>query len=225
MQASKGRHPRSRAERQLFEALDGSVARALAVASTDTGAMILAHEAAERFSAPHAVTVNGATRLSSNGMPAAGGRPSLFYRAPPAVGTGLRTRQHPFVSALPPRDDAALQHYGVQQLSEYARSALLGEASDYLVPSKGRARFDALLIRAQQAQLAQFIANELATQRPDAMWNFDDRRFHLAPVTGVGRVIDTNAWAEFIRFGGDPSAHGVELHAVPAVRAERAVTA
>ena len=79
-----------------------------------------------------------------------------------------------------------------------------------------------LLARVQQHQLARTVQNELrASKQPDAAWNWDERRFHLAPVTGHSkRVVPIGAWAEFIRKGGDPAPVG-GLDVVPDVLAER----
>ena len=53
------------------------------------------------------------------------------------------------------------------------------------------------------------------------MWNWNEERFHLAPVTGAQRIVPVDAWATFIRRGGDPSKAGMHLDILPEVYAER----
>ena len=113
----------------------------------------------------------------------------------------------------------------MQQLSDFARAQLLGELSDYLPSHRdegsARQRFNALLTRVQQHQIARTVQNELRASAPDARWNWDPQRVHLAPVTGSKRVIEVGAWAEFIRNGGDPASEGLDLAIFPDVIAER----
>jgi len=244
--AGKARHPRSRAERALLVDLEHTLSRSLAICSSEVGEDVLAMEASRvaaeaRTARTKAIAdivagaATGKVRLSSNGPP----RPSLFYEMPAAakLGTGLpghpRTSAPPDdgtppIDALPPRDDAALRHYGVHQLSEYARSTMLGELSDYLPAhrdeSSCRARFDALITRVQQHQLAMTVQNELRARRPDSMWNWpESHRYHLEPVVATTkRPIEVNAWAAFIQAGGDPAAEGLGFEIVPHIRAQRA---
>ena len=150
------------------------------------------------------------------------------------AGIGLRSRGDPFLGAprsgLSPEDDEVLRHYGVQQLSEYARAEILSAVSDYLPPFREemsvRSRFNALLARVQQHQLARTVQNELrARKQPDSTWNWDEKRYHLAPVTGAKRVIPVDAWAKFIRSGGDPAPSDIDVVIVPDILAERALPA
>ena len=81
-------------------------------------------------------------------------------------------------------------------------------------------------MRVQQHQLARTVQNELrARKQPDATWNWNENRFHLAPVTGASRVVPVDAWAAFIRKGLDPAQSGMDLCVVPDVLAERALPA
>lgn len=141
----------------------------------------------------------------------------------------------PLTFALPrhPRARAAARRYGVQQLTDYARSQLLGEVSDYLPTASvggetARQRFDALLSRVQQHQMAATVRNELAArERVEGGMVLDAPRYHLAPLTGrAHRTIPIDSWAYFIRIGGDPASEqthgGGRLEIVSQVRAERA---
>ena len=216
----RARHPRSRAERMLLRELSLSIDNALHLASSSLGE----RELSDSRRPPPPVLTIGDPQLLSNG----GAR--LFYTPPPVTGAGLRSRGHPFSSTassrsgLPPDDEATLRHYGVQQLSDYARATMLGELTDYLPSHRheggARVRFDALLSRVQQHQLARTIQNELRAQRPDAMWNWAEDRFHLAPVTGARHVIDVDAWTAFIRGGGEPANDGSGLAIIPDILAE-----
>lgn len=192
---AKARHPRSRGERQLLDELQHSLASALEIAKAPGphDALLAEADAALAKARPLAVaSIPSATQFSSNGGP----KPSLFYAPPPASGVGLTQRGTHFASAPPsglsPDEDAALRHYGVQQLSDHARATLLGEVAHYLPSHRHmatcRQRFDALLARVQQHQLARTVQNELRAKQPDAMWNWNEDRFHLAPVTGAVRT-------------------------------------
>ena len=221
---SRARHPRSRGERRLLKELHARLDAAIAIADTDgPAARALAGELATSARRPLALASSDAGRFASNG---AGPRASLFYAPRPTAGVGLAQRGRHFageydaapIASLPPADEMALRHYGVQQLSDYARSELLGAVADY-VPSHAdfpgggtaRSRFDALLARVQQHQLAAVVRNELRAKEPDPMYSWDENRFHLAPATGSKRVIPLDAWAAFIRNGGEPNAAGVGL--------------
>ena len=63
-----------------------------------------------------------------------GHEPQLFYRPAPAAGVGLAGRGAGTgqLGALHPDVNAVQRHYGAQQLSNFARSWLLGEMSDSL---------------------------------------------------------------------------------------------
>lgn len=222
--------PKSRAERALLRDLEATLRSARAVCNSGAGDAVVA-EALGTERPPALARVNAeAPHLSSNGS----AEPRLFYAMAPAAGVGLAQRRDRFTatpSALPPDQDDALRHYGVQQLSEYARAKMLGDAAQYL-PSHGsaataRQRFDELLSRVQQHQLALAIKNELHARQPDAAWTVDNRRFHLAPVSGTHRVADAGAWAAFIRAapGGAPKSREPAINIVPNVWAERAVHA
>ena len=229
--SGRARHPRSRAERELLSQLTSSIDRAHRICESGAGndALRLLASSSSAYSRSQSPPQHRASsaRLASNGS----SQPSLFYAPPPVSGVGIASRGQPFAGApragLSVSDDEVLRHYGVQQLSEYARHELLGAVSDYLPSyreeSAARTRFNTLLARVQQHQLARTVQNELrARKQPDAAWNWDERRFHLAPVTGHSkRVVPVGAWAEFIRKGGDPSQMGLGLDIVPDVLAER----
>ena len=152
---------------------------------------------------------------------------------------------------LTSEEDAVLKHYGVQHLSDYARASLLGEMAQYIPPHRQgmtpRAQLDRLLSRVQQHQLARTVQNEYAhsqpfhfiilaltfarshvsvcrlrAKQPDAMWQFNENNYHLAPVTGSSRVVPVDAWASYIRGGGDPAAAGVRMEIMKTHRAELA---
>ena len=53
------------------------------------------------------------------------------------------------------------------------------------------------------------------------MWNWDENRYHLAPVTGSRRVVPVEEWAAFIREGRDPAQVDARLEIQPDVQAER----
>jgi len=185
----KARHPRSRGERQLLEDLQRSLASALEIAKAPSAGLLAEADATLAKGRPLAVAaMPGATQHASNGGPKA----SLFYAAQPTVGAGLTQRGTPFAGAPPSEEDAALRHYGMQQLSDYARATLLGEVAHYLPSHRetgtARSRFDDLIARLQQHQLARTVQNEMQAKRPDAMWNWNENRYHLAPVTGAVRA-------------------------------------
>jgi hypothetical protein len=237
--AGRARHPRSRAEQKLLTNLQDSIARSLSICKSGAGEDVLAHEqarAAEEARKSRAKLVEEVVacakqaRLSSNGPPC----PSLFYDMPPAsvLGTGLRGHPHSLVpdhlADAAYRDaaysDAAYRHYNVRQLSEYARSTLLREVSDYLPPHRdgvnARKRFDELLTRLQQHQLACTVQNELRARRPDSMWLWAESRYRLVPQTIVTkRPIPINAWASFIQ--ANPAAKDPVLEIVHSSRAVR----
>lgn len=220
----KARHPRSRYERALLSSLAEHIDSALAIADSDTAQDV----DATVTSARSARLRKPMPLMASNDITDGEITPRLFYAPTPAVGVGLKGRDAPVMGAgLPPSDVDALRHYSVRQLSDYARSELLGEMSDYL-PAPGhkasasRERFNQLLARIQQHTLARTINNELRARAADASWNWDPQRFHLAPVTGRShRVVDTGSWAEFIREGGDPGKEGLTLGIFNDVLAER----
>ena len=158
--AGKARHPRSRGERALLEELKKSLDAALEVARAPGryDGLLAEAAAAATTTRPVAVVADPArTRFASNGAPA----PSLFYAPPPACGAGLAGRPPPGLTA---EEEAAMSRYGVQQLSDYARATLLGEIAEYLPPhhdeATSRQRFDALLARVQQHQIARTVQNE-----------------------------------------------------------------
>lgn len=223
----KARHPRSRSERLLLQDLQKSLGEAIEIARQPGSYDALLAEAEARAAArPLAVMADpDRTHLASNG----GQAPSLFYEPPPVSGVGLKYRGTPFAGAprpgLSPDEDAALRHYGVQQLTDYARASLLGEIASYLPPHREEAtcrqRFDSLISRVQQHQAARTVHNELRAKEPDSLWNWNENRFHLAPVTGSQRVVPVDSWAEFIRGGGDASKADVALDILGDVRAER----
>ena len=62
----------------------------------------------------------------------------------------------------------------------------------------------------------------LRAKQPDAMWQFNENNYHLAPVTGSSRVVPVDAWASYIRGGGDPAAAGVRMEIMKTHRAELA---
>ena len=102
--------------------------------------------------------------------------------------------------------------------------------SDYLPArpdeSSARSRFNTLLARVLEQQLARTVQNELrARKQPDAAWSWNENRYHLAPVTGASRVVPVDAWAAFIRKGGDPTLSGIDLAVMPDSVAERALPA
>lgn len=211
---------------QLTRSLDAAQRICESGAGNDALHLLAYTTAQQQAQCPPPSHGSSSARLVSNGA----SHPSLFYAPPPMSGVGLASRGHPFAGApragLSADDDEVLRHYGVQQLSEYARHELLGAVSDYLPSYReeaaARTRFNQLLARVQQHQLARTVQNELrASKQPDAAWNWDERRFHLAPVTGHSkRVVPIGAWAEFIRKGGDPAPVG-GLDIVPDVLAER----
>jgi hypothetical protein len=237
--AGRARHPRSRAEQKLLANLQDSISRSLSICKSGAGEDVLAYEqarAAEEARKSRAKLVEEVVacakqaRLSSNGPPC----PSLFYDMPPAsvLGTGLRGHPHSLVpdhlADAAYRDaaysDAAYRNYNVRQLSEYARSTLLLEVSDYLPPHRdginARKRFDELLTRLQQHQLACTVQNELRARRPDSMWLWAESRYRLVPQTSVTkRPIPINAWASFIQ--ANPAAKDPILEIVHASRAVR----
>lgn len=218
MSTGRARHPRSRVERALLNELQTRVENSLALASSSTGADLLAAAETPRPAPESAtITINVAPRLSSNGGP----QPSLFYRPDPNPGMGLRNPEPYSVRGLLPTEEYALRNYGVQHLTDYARSSALGKLSDYL-PShaNARERFDALLTRIQQEQVRLTIQNELAASQAYGEWNRAEHRFHLAPMSARKQPIDIHAWAEFIRFGGDPAKEGIGIGIVPSIRAE-----
>ena len=145
--------------------LQSSLASALSICEVPGRAdEILAEVAAAEAARPLALANSGGALFSSNG----GESPRLFYAPTPSSGIGLQHRGQPFAGAprpgLSPEDDASLRHYGVQQLSDYARASMLGEMADYLPShrdeSTSRQRFNALLARVQQHQLARTVQNE-----------------------------------------------------------------
>ena len=213
--AHRGRHPRSRGERLLLADLDGRVARALHIAQSGVGSDVLAEAACDPLP-KHNDAVKPA--LSSN----RGAR--LYYTAPSIPGKVLNNRRHPY-NASSSDEYIDFRNDGINQLTGYTRSMLLGEMSDFLpshrAASAARAHFDELLVRVQQHQLSRTVQNEVSARRPDANWNWHENRFHIVPVTGTHRIIETGAWAEFIRAGGDPLSNGMGFELVPDVRAER----
>lgn len=235
----KARHPRSRAERTLLQSLDETIGNALRICNSGAGDDAIAMEVARAAKVARAgkadalekaVTSAGVARLSSNGPP----QPSLYYAMPaippPAPPNEVPAGMPPASvapSGLSAADDEVLRHYGVHQLSEYARSTMLGELSDYLPSHRGdngaRTRFDALLTRVQQYQLACTVQNHLHARRSDALWNRTENRFHMQPVTRVTRrPIDIDEWAHFIQRGGDPVEAGLDFELLPSIRMERA---
>ena len=162
----RARHPRSRSERQLLNELQSSLGEAIEIArQPGSYDAVLAEAEAAAAARPLAVMADPArTHLASNG----GQSPSLFYQPPPMSGVGLSYRGTPFAGAprpgLSPEEDAALRHYGVQQLTDYARASLLGEMATFLPPHREEAtcrqRFDALIARVQQHQAARTVQNE-----------------------------------------------------------------
>ena len=222
--SGKARHPRSRVERQALDELTRSLSTAMDICNSGAGDDALRLLAATSRKSAIAGSSQASARMQNPALASNGGsRPSLFYAPPPVSGIGLSSNGDPR-AVLSAEDDTVLRHYGVQQLSEYARHELLGSVSDYLPSYReeaaARTRFNQLLCRIQQHQLARTVQNELRAKRQPTGW--DERRFHLAPMTiGSKRAVPVHAWAEFIRKGGDPASADLGLDIVPDILAER----
>ena len=248
----RARHPRSRVERALLTDLESRLKAALELCETSAADDILFAEGfMERAQHIEDIVEGGARHAAAGSMERAQHIEDIVSATERAQqiedilegGSSASTEDSlvdpiPNARTRPPpapepdrREPAQLEHrhYDLPPLGEFISSMTLGPLRDYLPAqshpeeSNARSRFDALLSRVQQHQLARTVQSELRTREPDAMWNWEESRYHLAPVTRLGRPVDEKAWTAFIRAGGDPIAlGGCELEIVPNVNVRRA---
>jgi len=163
---SRANH-RSKTERAILQELGSRLSSALQICESGVGDSIATDEQRHAMAAAREVSTLPARRKTqrfSSNEPSGGAQ--LFYAPSTAVGVGLPQRRGALGQLHPNADPKS---YGVQQLSDYARSELLGGLSDTLRPGESlpdaRKRFDALLSRMQQYQLAHTIRHEVLATR------------------------------------------------------------
>lgn len=210
---------RSRPERAILHELGERLGSALEICESGTGedaAIAWRPRITERPSMHQTQPRSKGSRFSANAGPA----PELFYAPSTAVGVGLPQRRGHLCRLHP---NAEMRTYSVQQLSDYARAQLLGGLADTLRPGESppdaRQRFNELLSRVQQRQVAQTIKAEVLTSRPDAMWTWNKNNWHLVPVERNRSLASVDAWAQYIRndptlIGRGPHPTGVSLEIV-----------
>lgn len=209
----KARHPRSRGERALLDALDETLNAALAICDASTVAEdVLSMEPCNTRD-DHSEHAAARAPLESNSTSHA----ALFYDL---EGSMLSIHGKPAIPQEP-----RLYEHDAGHTTEYVRSLQLGDVSDYMPPYRdttgSKVRLDNIIMRMQQYQTAQNIQNSLRASRPDAAWNWIDSKYHLEPVTKTNRSIGVDTWASFYRQGGDPVTEGLGFEIVPNIRACR----